>query len=547
MEEVRPPADYVQTDNSSSEDESSTSSPLASRESSNSDLKSMVDDNHQSEQIVVAIKKPVSLDDRSRIPNSFYLSASLVLTAHFCGNIWSQRVVLNWAESMQDAGKISWNVFIFLRDLTNDAFHGKIENWVEFSQVFIFTGLVVSLLYVLLIAPLRAGFWSGSRSSKHKMHRYMGLAYLVQYFAAWTQYLANYESAKGSYLPHFIALNGRWKRGLQQTKRRHRFAQTGVKMHSWHRKLTDWPNSWFPRCNDYYRCDPGLLSFFLLQGLTWVGRSGLLFGQSCGVSQLCPRKHLLQYDGRLWVHVLQWRIPSQSQISLGRSDCGSHVRLLSLHSHSPMVPNNAIQQCRQGTNGKDQEESALLWDRYQNGQVLLPLGQVLFGVLCQLSGLFGSSDIDAMEIPTRIVLAELGNDQHCHLFAHSSLQKGVAGQIDLFHILVANLRVSVSNKRQESQSMHSQPLHHHSPLLPSYFTTTTIIIPVPFRPFHWPTTCLSPTNSCADCVWAGFSWIWLAAAPCMGCGAAGPSICWTFMVIAWPSGDRSCCCCRHRS
>jgi len=36
----------------------------------------------------------------------------------------------------------------------------------------------------------------------------MGLAYLFQYFAAWVHYLGNYEAAKDSYLPHFIALNG---------------------------------------------------------------------------------------------------------------------------------------------------------------------------------------------------------------------------------------------------------------------------------------------------------------------------------------------------
>jgi len=109
---------------------------------------------------------------------------------------------------MRDAGETTLNTLTYLKDLTSDALQGKVENWREFGQVCIFTALVGSLLYVLLIAPLRAGFWTGSRSTKHKMHRYMGLAYLFQYFAAWTQYLANYEAAKDSYLPHFIALNG---------------------------------------------------------------------------------------------------------------------------------------------------------------------------------------------------------------------------------------------------------------------------------------------------------------------------------------------------
>lgn len=209
--------EFIPTDSCSSVDESSDTScsPFASRESSNSDLKSMGDNHVVVEKVTIETpKKPVSLKDRSKIPNSFYLSVSLILTSHLCGDIWSQHVVLNWVESMRNAGEIIWNVLIHMQNLANDAARGKIENWVEFGQVCIFTGLVGSLLYVLFVAPLRAGFWTGSGSSKHKVHRYMGLAYLIQYFAAWTQYLANYESAKGSYLPHFIALNGRSSRDV---------------------------------------------------------------------------------------------------------------------------------------------------------------------------------------------------------------------------------------------------------------------------------------------------------------------------------------------
>lgn len=191
-----------------SEDDSCSSSdfsPLASRESSNDDLKSMA---RSDKEETSNPKKHLTLEDRSKAPSSLYLSLSLILTAHICGDIWSFRVVSNWAGAMLDAGKITVDILRYLGDLTNDALHGKVENWVEFGQVCIFTGLIASLLYVLLIAPLRAGFWTGSRSTKHKLHRYMGLAYLFQYYAAWAQYLANYEAAKDSYLPHFIALNG---------------------------------------------------------------------------------------------------------------------------------------------------------------------------------------------------------------------------------------------------------------------------------------------------------------------------------------------------
>lgn len=185
---------------------------MASRESSNADLKAMVDSQQRqqhTEDLNKSIKKPASLQDRSKIPSSFYLSVGLIITAHICGNIWSLRVLYNWAKSMRDAGNITFDTLNYLRDLTSKALHGNVDNWLECGQVSIFTALVGSLLYVLLIAPLRAGFWTGPRSTKHKMHRYMGLAYLIQYFAAWTQYLSNYEAAKDSYLPHFIALNGR--------------------------------------------------------------------------------------------------------------------------------------------------------------------------------------------------------------------------------------------------------------------------------------------------------------------------------------------------
>eukprot|EP00429_Kryptoperidinium_foliaceum_P001058 CAMPEP_0176007844 /NCGR_PEP_ID=MMETSP0120_2-20121206/3441_1 /TAXON_ID=160619 /ORGANISM="Kryptoperidinium foliaceum, Strain CCMP 1326" /LENGTH=345 /DNA_ID=CAMNT_0017340615 /DNA_START=113 /DNA_END=1147 /DNA_ORIENTATION=- len=195
--------EYVTMSETGSENgTASSSSPTVSRESSSSDLKAKGKEDTDQAQ------KFATLQDRAKAPNSLYLSLTLILTAHFCGDIWSTRVVTNWSNSMMDGAIITVDTLKYLRDLTMDALQGNVKNWLEFGQVCVFTGLVASLLYVLLIAPFRAGFWTGSRSTKHKMHRYMGLAYLLQYFMAWAQYLANYESAKDSYLPHAIALNG---------------------------------------------------------------------------------------------------------------------------------------------------------------------------------------------------------------------------------------------------------------------------------------------------------------------------------------------------
>lgn len=185
-------------------EDGSNANAVASRESSSSDLKTMGKDGGPQ-------RKIVSLEERGKIPNSFYLSVTLILTMHFCADIWSPHVLQDWVNSMHMAGIATRDTLVYLRDLTQAVFEGKITDWAECGKAFIFTGLVGSLLYVLFVAPFRAGFWTGSRSSKHKMHRYMGLAYLVQYFAVWTNFLVNYESTQNSYLSHFIALNGRYQ------------------------------------------------------------------------------------------------------------------------------------------------------------------------------------------------------------------------------------------------------------------------------------------------------------------------------------------------
>ncbi len=223
---------------------SSEVSPLTSREPSSSDLKTLEGAANED----TNLKKPrkyVTLEDRSKAPSSLYLSMGIILIAHFCGNIWSLHVASNWKDSIVDAGRIVIYVITYLKELTQDALNGKIENWMEFGKVCIFTGLVGSFLYVLIIAPLRAGFWTGAQSSKHKMHRYMGLAYLFQYFAAWAQYLANYEAAKDSYLPHFIALNGRFWITMCSASMICGFEMTGSIRY---KNISIWCFVWFPHC-----------------------------------------------------------------------------------------------------------------------------------------------------------------------------------------------------------------------------------------------------------------------------------------------------------
>ena len=187
-----------QSDESSSDGSSST--PLASREPSVTDLKSLGTEPKPA--------KKLSLKERGKIPSSFYLSVTIIITAHFIGGIWSLETLKNWSKAMTSSGSTAYDTMVYLRGLMQAAFTGEMDNWQNFLYVCVITALVGSLVYVLLIAPFMAGFWTGRRSRRHKIHRYMGLLYLFQYAAAWIQYLTDYENAKDSYISHFIAING---------------------------------------------------------------------------------------------------------------------------------------------------------------------------------------------------------------------------------------------------------------------------------------------------------------------------------------------------
>lgn len=71
------------------------------------------------------------------------------------------------------------------------------------------TFVAASMMIIFFIAPFRAGLWTGSRAKTHKLHRYMGLAFLIQYALAVIEFMTRYGSgAELSLLPHAIALNG---------------------------------------------------------------------------------------------------------------------------------------------------------------------------------------------------------------------------------------------------------------------------------------------------------------------------------------------------
>ncbi|KAG7374369.1 hypothetical protein IV203_013464 [Nitzschia inconspicua] len=194
-----------ETSSDSSAGDDAVGTPLASREGSDMDLTGLLngdDDNQQ--------PKRKSLKDRAKIPLTFYVVLANVAALQYTAGIWRLESLNDWTNSMITAGYSARDALVYLRDMMEAVYRGKVDDWKEVGFVSVVTFMIACTLYVLIVAPFRAGFWTGPRTSKHKIHRYMGMAYLIQYFAAWIEfyrYSNNYD-VKDSVLPHFIAING---------------------------------------------------------------------------------------------------------------------------------------------------------------------------------------------------------------------------------------------------------------------------------------------------------------------------------------------------
>lgn len=180
---------------------SSSSSLATSRDPSADDLSRLASTNSKA-----PIKK--TLDERRRIPLSAYVSWGLVLSLQYFSGMWHISTLESWMASMTKSSKTVHNLLLYFRDLTRSFFAGELQSWKEFGQALVVMAVVGSMLHVFFIAPFRAGLWTGPRSRRALVHRYMGLFFLVQYALAWVEFLTDYESAKSSFLPHTIALNG---------------------------------------------------------------------------------------------------------------------------------------------------------------------------------------------------------------------------------------------------------------------------------------------------------------------------------------------------
>jgi hypothetical protein len=166
-----------------------------------------------------------TLKDRSRIPPGIYISTCLVLSLFYSSGMITT-FISHVAPSLQNSieyvmGDLKRRVSLLSFSIT-----GGLENCNTFNQCLSATMIpkgwllkamgnllvvivISSIYYLLMVKPFRAGMWTGTRANRHRIHRYMGLVFLLQYSFAWYEFISNYEgSGKTSYLPVSTALNG---------------------------------------------------------------------------------------------------------------------------------------------------------------------------------------------------------------------------------------------------------------------------------------------------------------------------------------------------
>ncbi|CAB9504090.1 expressed unknown protein [Seminavis robusta] len=155
------------------------------------------------------VKKRLSLEDRSRIPGSFWVSIILIGLLEGCSGMYTMDTVYSWWDSITTSLRTVKNLLEYERDLMWSAATGEFREPDEYLRAALVTIVSGSILWVLIGKPMSAGLWTGQRSTRHKMHRYMGLCFLIQYSLAWVEFITNYEGAgEFSFVPHTVALNG---------------------------------------------------------------------------------------------------------------------------------------------------------------------------------------------------------------------------------------------------------------------------------------------------------------------------------------------------
>ena len=192
---VKEPGSKHQHESSSAE-----STPPPSRPSSRSDLNKMASPSISNK----------TLASRSKVPFSMYIIVFVIFGSQNSGGVYTSEVFQSVIHSLKTSAVALATYCEYLRDLTKAVATGRTTEPHEVITSAFATAFASAVLYILLYIPFRAGMWTGQRARRHKVHRYMGLSFLILYFAAWIEFFANYENGgKDSYLAHFISLNGK--------------------------------------------------------------------------------------------------------------------------------------------------------------------------------------------------------------------------------------------------------------------------------------------------------------------------------------------------
>ena len=154
-------------------------------------------------------KKMASLQERGRIPNSFYLTMTCIVLLEACSGMYKLDTLKSWWSSISTSTSTIYVYLDYLKDLMQSVVNGELREPKEYMVAALTTAVVASLVGIFIYSPFRAGVWTGQRASKHKVHRYMGLVFLIQYGLVWVEFLTkNGGSGTLGFLPHALALNG---------------------------------------------------------------------------------------------------------------------------------------------------------------------------------------------------------------------------------------------------------------------------------------------------------------------------------------------------
>lgn len=150
-----------------------------------------------------------SLEERGKVPTSFYVTLTSIFMLEACSGMYKLETLQNWWSSITTSSRTVYAYLDYLKDLMNSAYGGELRETNEYLTAAVITAVVASLVGIFIWAPFRAGVWTGKRATRHKVHRYMGLFFLIQYALVWVEFLTNYDGGGTlSLLPHTLALNG---------------------------------------------------------------------------------------------------------------------------------------------------------------------------------------------------------------------------------------------------------------------------------------------------------------------------------------------------